>query len=413
MWLASFACVAAIEPLRGRMLGFLESVISPRLSQLRRLREDYIREMAELHEGDAVARRIGDVLCEALAPRAGYVFLLEGGEWQPAHPFGAEPASRTTLVEAAASVLVNRNLVHLALADDEEALAYRPLLAEGIEVAAAVESGGEPFGLILLEGRASRAPYTGVDLDFVAMAASHAAIALRNAKLAAELLAAERSAVTGRMALGLAHDFGKELDWMSRLVRRLPRLLDDRGRLERDIAMIQDFTEGLVGGLREFIGSAIEAHSEPPGFAKLDDLVERATRQMARVHGPDRITQSIDPATRNLRCHQNLGRVLANLLDNALLATPGSESVHLFSTLEEGWIRIVVQDRGCGISEEVLTMAFQPGFSTRLGEGGSGIGLTVAREIVEALGGSVELASDGRRGTRATVRIPAGSQESR
>jgi signal transduction histidine kinase len=198
---------------------------------------------------------------------------------------------------------------------------------------------------------------------------------------------------------------------MSRLVRRLPKLLDDRRRLERDIAMIQEFTEGLVGGLSEFIGSATEAHSESPGFVKFDNLVERATRQMTRVHGADRITQSIDPAMRNLRCHENLGRVVANLLDNALHATPKSESVHLFSTLEEGWIRIVVLDRGCGISEEVLRKAFQPGFSTRLGEGGSGIGLTVAHEIVEALGGTIELAPNAGGGTRATVRLPAPSQE--
>ena len=104
---------------------------------------------------------------------------------------------------------------------------------------------------------------------------------------------------------------------------------------------------------------------------------------------------------------------MANLLDNALHATPESAAVHLFSTLEEGWIRIVVLDRGCGISEEVLRKVFQPGFSTRLEAGGSGIGLTVAHEIVEALGGTIQLAADAGGGTRATVRLPAASQELR
>jgi signal transduction histidine kinase len=215
------------------------------------------------------------------------------------------------------------------------------------------------------------------------------------------------------VAVALAHDFGKELDWMNRLVRRLPKLLDDRRRLERDLEMIQEFTEGLVGGLNDFIGSAAEARSETPGFVEFDDLAERATRQMARVHGADRIAQSIDPALRNLPCPENLGRVMANLLDNALHATPESGSVHLFSTLEEGWIRIVVLDRGCGISEEVLRNAFRPGFSTRLEEGGSGIGLTVAHDIVEALGGSIQLEADAGGGTRATVRLPAAPEELR
>ena len=413
MWLASFACVAAIEPLRGRMLGFLESVISPRLSQLQRLRDEYIREMAELREGDSAAHRLAEVLREALTPRSGCIFLFEAEEWRPVHPFGEEPPVRADLAAAGSSTLGGRRLLHLALATEEEEEAYRSLLAEGIEVAAAVENGGERFGMILLEGRESRAPYTGVDLDFVATAASQTAIALHNAKLAAGLAASERSAATGQLALALAHDFGKELDWVSRLVRRLPKLLDDRRRLERDIDMIQEFTAGLAEGLNDFLGSAAEAGSENRGFARFDDLVERATRQMSRVHGADRIAQSIDPATRNLLCHENLGRVLANLLDNALLATPDSGSVHLFSTLEEDWIRMVVLDRGSGISEEVLRKAFEPGFSTRLEEGGSGIGLTVARDTVAALGGSIQLAPEAGGGTRATVRLPVVSEEAR
>ena len=136
-------------------------------------------------------------------------------------------------------------------------------------------------------------------------------------------------------------------------------------------------------------------------------MMEIAVRRMTRIHGPDRVTQSIDPALRSLRCHENLGRVVSNLLDNALHATPGVEPVHVFATLEEGWIRLMVQDRGAGIPEEVLTEAFRPGFSTRSEEGGLGIGLSVSREIVEALGGTIELTPGPTGGTRATVRVPA------
>jgi signal transduction histidine kinase len=127
---------------------------------------------------------------------------------------------------------------------------------------------------------------------------------------------------------------------------------------------------------------------------------------MARIHGVDRVTQSIDPAMRRLRCHESLGRVVANLLDNALRATEQEETVHLFATREDGWIRVVVVDRGPGIPENVRDQVFVPGFSTRSDRGGLGVGLTVSREIVQELGGTIELAPNDDRGTRATVRVP-------
>jgi signal transduction histidine kinase len=408
MLLVSFACVAAIEPLRGRTLGFVEATIAPRLEWLRRLREQYEQEMAQPDEEDAVARRLGEVLRRALAPRSGCVFLSIGGEWRPAYAFGADAPARVALVSQALAALGERSLVQLARAPEEEEEASSRLLdAEKIEIVAAVEGGGERFGLLLLTENESRSPYTRVDLEFASMAIAQAGIALRNARLTEELLAAERSVTTGRIARELAHDLGKELDWVNRLVRRLPSRLDDRERLTRDISMIQEFTEGLEGGLRDFVAKTHQESPDAPGIQSFDDVLAGASRRIARIHGPDRVTQSIDPALRGCRCHENLGRVIANLLDNGLHAAPELEPVHLFATLENGWIRLVVQDRGTGIPAEVLAEAFRPGFSTRSDEGGLGIGLSVSREIVEALGGTIELTPDPRGGTRATVCVPA------
>jgi signal transduction histidine kinase len=409
--LVSFACIAAVELLRERMLEFVEARIAPRLERLRRLREQYEREMAQLREEDAVACRLGEVLRQALAPRAGCVFLSVGREWRPAYAFGADAPARVALIPHALAALGDRSLVQLTRAPEEEDAPSQLLDVEQIELVAAVEGGGERFGLLLLTGNKGRSPYTGVDLDFAGMATSQAGIALRNVRLTEELLAAERSVTTGRIARELAHDLGKELDWVSRLVRRLPSRLDDRERLTRDIGMIQEFTDAVTAGLRDFVAKTTGPSPDAPGIRSFDDMMEGAVRRMTRIHGPDRVAQSIDPALRSLRHHENLGRVVANLLDNALHAMPGLEPVHLFATLEDGWLRLVVQDRGIGISEEVLTDAFRPGFSTRSEEGGLGIGLSVSREIVEALGGTIELTPDPRGGTRATVRVPAAEQE--
>ncbi len=406
MLLVSAACVLVVEPLRGRMLGFLESKLAPKASRLRRLRKEYEQELTELHEPDALARRLGETLDTALAPRSGCVFLASRGEWRPAYPFGPEPPIRTALVPAALTALADRRVIHLALELDAETPGRDAMRAARVDLAAVVMGGGERLGLVLLAAGAHRTPYTDAELDYVETAAAHTGIALRNARLTEELVEVERGAAIGRLGLSLAHDLGKELDWIDRLVRRLPQQLGDPYRLSRDISMIQEFTEGLICGIRKFVSDALEPVRDAPGMVKFDDMVEHAVRRMDRIHGCDRITQSLDPTLRSLRFDENVGRALANVLDNALHATPKSESVHLFATVESGSARLEVLDRGCGMSEEVLKFAFDPGFSTRREEGGLGVGLSVSREIVEARGGSIVIDSDLGKGTRVTLWVP-------
>lgn len=406
-FVVAFGCVLALEPLRGRMLGLLESMLSPRRNRMRALREGYEARMSLLHEDDEVARELGEVLRAALAPRGACVFLPVRGGWRPAYPFGPGAPTRTALIPFAITVLGERSPVHLPLLEEGELGAPSELLDAGVEIVASVDSGGERFGVVLISSPGRAAHYTGMDLDFVAMACSHAGIALRNARITEEMLAAERHATTGRIALGLAHDVGKELDWMSRLARRLPTRVDDRQRLLRDVSMIQDFTEGLVSRIRDFVRDATEDGGEGQGVARFEDLIDQAIRRVTRIHGCDRVTQSLDPSLRSRRVHENLGRAVFNLLDNALHATPENDPVHLFATLEDGWIRIEVLDRGRGIPQATLHEAFKPGFSTRQAEGGLGVGLPVAREIAEALGGTIALGANPGGGTRATLRVPA------
>ena len=171
--------------------------------------------------------------------------------------------------------------------------------------------------------------------------------------------------------------------------------------------MIQEFTEGLTERIRDFVRSAVDATEDPAGIHKFELLVRRSVVTMSRIHGNGRITESIDPGLRDVRAHENIGRVLANLLDNALRASPEGESVHLFATLEGPSIRISVTDRGTGMSTEVLRKAFDRGFTTRNDGSGSGLGLTISREIVESLSGEMELTTSPGGGTRATVTVPA------
>jgi signal transduction histidine kinase len=308
------------------------------------------------------------------------------------------------LAKEGALVLGDRPLVHVPQLED--ALSASSLRSEGIEAVIPIRSGRQELGLVLLAGDPRAQPCADPELEFFALIANQAGTALHNAQLTQRLLINERHASTGRVAVVLAHDMGKELDWLGRIVRRLPQRLNDRIRLERDVSMAVQLAEGLVEGVRAFVKQARSPEEDSSAASTADEVFDACVRRMARIHGKDRISQSISPEVRAVRVDENLARPLSNLLDNALLATPENNPIQLYATLLDGQLVISVDDRGCGIPPEIVSKVFDPGFTTRSDAGGFGVGLTVAREVIQELGGTLTLTPREGGGTSARLHLP-------
>jgi signal transduction histidine kinase len=408
----SFACVAVLDPLRRRLLGLLEILLSARVDRLGKLRDQYAERMAELQDEEHVGRILASALREATGARSGCVFLRAGSEWRPVSGFGRSAPTSLALAEAARSLTRGSSILHLAADPLPQGDAAERLRAAGVELVALLRHGQEPVGVVLLASSKTRDPYTRLELDFVAAAVQHATMALHNARLAESLLTAERHATTGRIALGLAHDVGKDLDWLRKLARRLPERLEDRPRLVRDLGTVQELTEDLARSIRAFIHGVNQPKHQRSEVLELNHLIDRAVQTIARVHGDALVVSTLDPGARNLGVHGNFERALVNLLDNAVLASEGADPIRLFATLDRGSLRVVITDRGCGMEKSVVQRAFEAGFTTRSDQGGSGVGLAVCREIVESLGGCIHLSSSLTSGTVVTVILPIHGERS-
>ena len=102
---------------------------------------------------------------------------------------------------------------------------------------------------------------------------------------------------------------------------------------------------------------------------------------------------------------------LMNLTNNALRhAFEGRQQGQMHLTAEllpDRWVRIVFSDNGVGISEHNLQRIFDPFFTTKLGQGGSGLGLSISYNIVTAmLGGRLEVKSKLGGGSEFCIDIP-------
>ncbi len=403
----SLACIVTVEQARRPLLGFIEAVFSPSETRLQAHRDEFVRDAAELRNQNEVARLLGDTVEHVLWARSGCVFLASGGEWLPAHSFGHDAPSGVELVHAALPLLTETCILQIDPEPSSDDVRLDLLRERGVELAALLERGNKHVGLMLLTHSRRGRPFTRLDIDFTSFVANHATLALRNARLAHDLVSAERHATTGRIALALVHDVGKELDWIRSLARRLPGRLGDEKRTRRDLNTIQELSEGLAQDLRSFLRQACATSRDDSGSITFDALVESTLKAMSRLHGSGRVSAVIAPELRQLAVHENLERVVSNLLDNALRASPVDLPVQLSATLEGGQLYISVTDQGSGMDRHILENAFRSGFTTRPEGEGSGVGLSVSRDIVEALGGTIEFDSSPGSGCRVRISLPA------
>ncbi len=108
-----------------------------------------------------------------------------------------------------------------------------------------------------------------------------------------------------------------------------------------------------------------------------------------------------------LRCHTgHLNQVFLSILLNAAQAMKTRGTIHIGSSVENGQICIRFADTGSGIPAEVLPRIFDPFFTTRDVGSGTGLGLTVSRDIITAHGGRIEVASEVGVGTTFTIYLP-------
>src|SRR4029077_1285947 len=98
-------------------------------------------------------------------------------------------------------------------------------------------------------------------------------------------------------------------------------------------------------------------------------------------------------------------QVLLGLLANAAEAAPTGGEVALGAVAADGTVELAVADSGPGVPPDLRARIFEPFFTTR--PHGTGLGLAVARQIVEAHGGRLEVGEGAGGGARFTVRLPA------
>ncbi len=220
----------------------------------------------------------------------------------------------------------------------------------------------------------------------------------------AKLREAERMAAMGQMAATVAHDLRNPLTGIAGaayyLRKKYGSTTDERTKemlevIEKDV----EYSSRMMTGLVEYSGEL-----------RLDlaacDLRTITEKALEFVRIPDKVrvsnlTRSLPKANLDV---EKITRVAVNLLQNAIEAMPLGGAVIIRSQKLDGTLRFSVSDTGVGIKEEAMSRIWVP-FSTTKAKG-MGLGLPMAKHIVEAHGGSISVESTYGKGTTVTVTLP-------
>ncbi|MBX3205674.1 MAG: hypothetical protein KF764_11445 [Labilithrix sp.] len=199
-----------------------------------------------------------------------------------------------------------------------------------------------------------------------------------------------------------------ELELALRRERSAPEYKETIERALGDAGTLVTLADDLLAIARSE-GRARAAASQP---TKVSDIVDDATR-MARGNAEVRdveVTFEGSGADTAVACSRaEVARALRNLLDNAIAHSPHGGTVLVRTDVAAAGVAIAVEDGGDGVRPEDATLLFTPfwrGDGERAAEGGTGLGLSLAREIARAAGGDITYDASFSPGARFVLTLP-------
>jgi PAS domain S-box-containing protein len=230
-------------------------------------------------------------------------------------------------------------------------------------------------------------------------------------RLEQSFVQAEKLAATGRMAATIAHEINNPLEAVTNLLYLLrPTISGDEGRgylatAERELQRVSHIAKQTLGYYRE------DAPAIP---VSLNDIVQHTVT----VYGPRcqasgiKMLQSLTSTRKVLVRRGEMMQVISNLIANSIYALSAGGTIYIEvkdSETEPLGVALSVRDNGEGIGPEALPRVFDAFFTTRATIG-TGIGLFVAKQLVEGHGGRISIESSkdvGEHGTNVHVFLPS------
>jgi two-component system NtrC family sensor kinase len=215
------------------------------------------------------------------------------------------------------------------------------------------------------------------------------------------------------MSAVVAHEIRNPVAGIAVGVEYLSKSIPQESPHTEDVAMIQGEIE-RVNRILEDILSVARPFQLKLSTEAMPDIIEhvlhrhQAAIANKAIHVIRRYVPSLPPAQAD---RERMEQALTNLVLNAVEAMSAGGTLSICLEANSRWLTITVSDTGPGIPAEVQRRIFEPFFTTKAR--GSGLGLAVARRVIEEHRGTIEVASELGKGTTFTIQLPLSGEKVR
>jgi signal transduction histidine kinase len=217
----------------------------------------------------------------------------------------------------------------------------------------------------------------------------------------------QQLAAVGQTVANVAHQIGTPLNLVSGHVQLLRHESDDPA-LQRRLRIIAEQVERVESTVRDLLDRARpHAERKPVDAGAMLNRLAAALRPRLAAAGVTldvRIGASLPTVAAD---EARLELAVLNLVTNALDSMPGGGTLSIRASSTDTAVHVEIADTGAGIPAELLPRIFEPWMTTKAPGSGTGLGLTITREVVQSLGGTIAARSTPGAGSTFIIDLPA------
>ncbi len=323
------------------------------------------------------------------------------------------------------------------LTDKKSYAEGQPLFVPASHIYVPLMLKGKICGVIAIQSTQTHA-FQPIHLDMAKTLSAYTAIAIDNADTYQQLAQAQKILVSqdklaalGSLVAGVAHELntpiGNSMLTASTLQEETQRFQVQLESNHLKRSDLQHFTQGLSEACELLMRNLHNASELVTSFKQVSaDQTSQQRRQFHLAQTAQEVARTLQNSILKQGHHLTLtipkdivldsypgplGQILTNLINNAMLHGFSGRSAGQMTIcarmLSLSQVELLFTDDGAGIPAADLRRIFDPFFTTKLGQGGSGLGLSIVHNLVTTImGGSIEVSSTPGHGTRFCLRLP-------